>query len=111
MNAKETAEETTAEDVFSDDFGKGFTDGSWMYIAANSNKGLKVELEEQPRAQLSLLPLPYPRRSAERATQGRGSSQAIASTCDLTSLAPANANSSPCNNEFLAFEDAGLLDN
>ena len=56
------------------------------------------------------LTLPYPRRFAERATQGRGISHVIAPTCDLTSSAPANADSSPCNDKFLALTNAGLLE-
>ena len=97
MDAKVTEEETLAEDVFPDDFGKDFTEDIWKYIAANSDKGLRVELERKPRAQLSLLPLPYPRRSTERATQGRSSSEVLTPTCDLNSSAPANANLSPEN--------------
>ena len=80
MDAKETAEETVAGDIFPDEFGKDFTEDIWKHITANSDKGLRIELEGQPWAQLSLLPLPYPRRSAELATQGRGSSQVIAPT-------------------------------
>ena len=71
-DTKKTSEETVAEDVFTDDFGKDFTDDIFKYIAANSTEGLKVELEGQPRAQLSFLPLPYPSCSAEQATQGMG---------------------------------------
>ena len=69
---------------------------------ADSPEGLEAELEEQPRAQFSSLPLPDPRRSAEQATQGRGISQVTTPTNYSTSSAPANANSSPCIDEFLA---------
>ena len=51
------------------------------------------------------------RSSKKKYGNDEASDEEIAPTCDLTSLAPANANSSPCNNEFLAFEDAGLLEN
>ena len=71
-NNKDILEETVAEDVFPNDFGKDFTDDVFKHIAANSTEELKVELEGQPRANLSFLPLPYPRRSVEQATQGRG---------------------------------------
>ena len=110
IGAKVT-EGTVAEDVSPDHFGKYFTEDIWKYIAANSDMGLRVELEGPPRAQLSLLPLPYPRHFAEPAPQGMGSSQVVTPTCDLISYALANANSSPCNNEFLASKNAGLLEN
>ena len=45
MNAKETAEETVAEVVFPDDFEKDFTGDIGKHIVANSDKGLRVELE------------------------------------------------------------------
>ena len=71
-------------------------------FADNSAEGLEAKLEEQPRAQLSSLPLPDPRRSAEQVTQGRGISQVTTSTNESTSSAPANADSFPCIDEFLA---------
>ena len=84
-----------AEDVFSDNFGKGLADDIPKDFADDFAEGLDAELEGQPRAQLSSLPLPDPRRSAEQATQGRGTSQVTHSTNQSTTSASTNAYSSP----------------
>ena len=96
------------EDVFTDVYAKDLADVFAKDFADDSTEGLEAELEEQPRAQLSFLPLPNPRRSAEQATQGRGISQVTLSTNKTNCSTSANADSSPCKDEYLACWKAKL---
>ena len=109
VDTKEASEEMVTEDVFIDVYAKDLADVFAKDFADDSTEGLEAELEEQPRAQLSFLPLPNPRRSAEQATQGRGISQVTLSTNQTTSSASTNADSSLCNDKFLACWSAESL--
>ena len=102
-DAKKVLEEVTTEDVFPNVYARDST--------THSPEGLEVELEGQPRAQFSSLPLPNPVCSAEQATKGRGYPQVTNPTDYPTVSAPANSDSSPCADECLAFASAGLQEN
>ena len=87
INIEDDTEEVSGENVFADVYARG--------SAVGSAEGLEADLEEQPRARLSSLPLPDPRCSAEQATQGRGISQVLASTWPSRDPAFARTNIQP----------------